>query len=64
MSNEGLVIIRPRVGVTAEEVAHWLEHNFQKPDQFDAGPRAPGKDRKIYGGNPLVNASVKVVEGV
>lgn len=43
-----LVIIEPRHGVTAQEVAHFLSVEFQQPGQSD--------------GNPLINANIRVLE--
>ena len=61
--SQGLVVIRPRVGLNPQDLAIWLEGNFQVPGSHDAGPRAK-EEVLIRGGNPLVNATVRVVEDV
>ena len=44
-----VVVITPRLGVSAEEIAVFLRERFQQPCTVDDG------------GNPLVNAHVEVV---
>lgn len=62
-TERGLVIIRPRVGVSARDIAIWLEGNFQEAMTHDAGPRAE-QTVTIRGGNPLVNAEITVSGGL
>lgn len=45
-----IVLIQPRIGVTAQEIAEFLRESFQKPGMAD------------FGENPLVNASIRVLE--
>jgi GGDEF domain-containing protein len=45
-----IVLIEPRSGVSAQEIAEFLREKFQQPETIDNG------------NNPLVNASIKVLE--
>ena len=57
-------MIRPREGVNPQDLAIWLEANFQMPGtpmSLDAGPNAE-QIVTVRGGNPLVNASIFVAE--
>lgn len=56
-----VLIIRPRTNVSAQDLAIWLEVNFQQVPEIDEGPRS-NRARVITGGNPLVNAAIKVVD--
>lgn len=56
---DDIVIIRPRHGVDAERLRHWLETNFQQAGTSD--DPATHADVKVYGGNPVINATIRVV---
>lgn len=43
-----VVMIQPRIGITALEIAEFLRDEFQQPGQAD--------------GNPLINATIRVLE--
>lgn len=51
------VVIEPRQGVTAEWVAEWLDMNFQQPGMADT---SGDEWRAVRGGNPLVNAHIRI----
>jgi hypothetical protein len=57
---ERLIVIRPRVGVDARDLANWLAANFQQCGAHDAGPDAE-ETLVVTGGNPLANAAIGVV---
>lgn len=56
---EPYVTIHARQGVTADEIKRWLEENFQRPMAEDRGRNAMDP-ATLRGGNPLVNARIKV----
>jgi hypothetical protein len=59
------VVIRPRNGVEAKRIKRWLESNFQSlanPLNPDSGQGAEAIHVPIRGGNPLINADVRIVK--